>query len=152
MSKWLSFFKKENKKEIKKPDTYNFNQVNNKIQTYVEKLRKDYNFLDIKDLKSFKHYVNQESYHFSVEVSVINLDEKYMEERFQTKTLKFPIGFDIDVKSATSQYIDYILNEIFTKCIAYCDSIKNDYSSYNKNKNNSTMESTKKNNNNVAVV
>jgi hypothetical protein len=126
-----------NKPINKVTETYNIDQVCSKINDQILSLRTNYNFLEVKDATSFKHYIDGESYHFTVDVSV-NLNEKYLSERFQSKMLKFPIGFDIDISTATKQYVDFILNEVFGKCIIYCDNIKIDYESYSKSSTDTT--------------
>jgi len=99
--------------------------VNSRLKTIIDR----FDFARIDKSKSFKTYKNREAYHFTIIVAV-NMDNRFLYDTYQTKCIKFPINFDIDVENTTKSYIGYILDEVFGRCDQYLTAIKNDYNTY----------------------
>lgn len=108
--------------------TYNVSEVNEKINSYLCKITDTYPFVIVEDNTAFKHYIDKETYHFNINIDT-KLDDAFLRKN-NIKGLKFPIGFDIDVEHATTQYVDYILDQIFNEFETYCEGIKIKYEEF----------------------
>jgi hypothetical protein len=114
-------------KEIK--GTYKFKEVKTILDAKLLDLKSKYSFVEIGDDNSFKHFIDKESYHFKLVIK-LNLDKKFLSEKYNSKGIDFPIEFDIDVEHATRQYVDHIISDIFAKFNALMDAIKLEYDNY----------------------
>ena len=104
------FKRTENRKE----ETYIFNDVKGLIDTKIKELKKTYPFLSVTEDKSFKHFIDRESYHFRIVIEA-EFDKIFLKEKYRSNSLDFPIEFDIDVEHATKEYVNHVINDIFSK-------------------------------------
>jgi len=126
--------------ESKEKQTYDYNEINLKLKEFISNIESKYSFLNIEEPKSFKHYIDKESYHYTINFT-INMDEKFLKEKYHANKINFPLEFDLDVGTITKQYADYILAEMFEKFDYVCSNMKAEYENFKEPKKNKENKS-----------